>query len=487
MVKYMLDKKIYEIIDKVNKKYDNSSDITSRIIKIKNKEFGYIFLESTASDEKIGNIILENINNNKIHFYTDIYKYFKNNLKGAKINEIDNYDDLYYHLSSGYLCIITNNTKKVIAIETKANLDRSISESTTESVVRGAKDAFNENFNVNIGLVRKRLKDSNLIVHEEKIGTRTKTKVGIMYLKDVALINNVNKIINKIKEIDIDGILDSGYIRDYLIKDTKSVFPLVVSTEKPDLVVQNLLEGKIGILVENSPFIILLPVTIMDFFTPTEDNYQKAINVSFSKIIRLIAFILTIVTPAIYIAITTYNIQIIPNELLTSIAIQREGVPFATAFEVIILLLTFEILRESDVRLPETLGNSISIVGVLVLGDAAVSAGIVSPIVIIVIGLTCITSLLFTDIDMVNAYRYWRILFMIFAIFLGIYGFMIALFIFIIKLSSIETLDVPYLYPFVDNDKNILQNVFQIPRNKKKTRSIKFSKNHYRSGDKNET
>lgn len=308
-----------------------------------------------------------------------------------------------------------------------------------------------------------------------------------MYLKNVALINNVNKIINKIKEIDIDGILDSGYIRDYLIKDTKSVFPLVVSTEKPDLVVQNLLEGKIGILVENSPFIILLPVTIMDFFTPTEDNYQKAINVSFSKIIRLIAFILTIVTPAIYIAITTYNIQIIPNELLTSIAIQREGVPFATAFEVIILLLTFEILRESDVRLPETLGNSISIVGVLVLGDAAVSAGIVSPIVIIVIGLTCITSLLFTDIDMVNAYRYWRILFMIFAIFLGIYGFMIALFIFIIKLSSIETLDVPYLYPFVDNDKNILQNVFQIPRNKKKTRSSKFSKNHYRSGDKNET
>lgn len=482
----MLDKKINQIIEKVNQINNYSSDITNRTIKVKGKEIGYIFLESTASDEKIGNIILENINLSKIHIYTNIYNYLKNNLKGAKINEITTYDDLFYHLASGYLCILTNNTKKIIAIETKANLDRSISESTTESVVRGSKDAFNENYNANIGLIRKRLKDSNLIIAEQKVGKRTKTKIGVMYLQDVAKIDNVNKIINKIKTIDIDGILDSGYIRDYLIKDTKSVFPLVVSTEKPDLVASTLLEGKIAILVENSPFMIILPATLMDFFHPTEDNYQKAINVSFSKVIRLIAFILTIVTPAIYIAITTYNVQVIPNELLTSISIQREGVPFTTAFEVLILLLTFEILRESDVRLPETLGNSISIVGVLVLGDAAVSAGIVSPIVIIVIGLTCITSLLFTDIDMVNAYRYWRLLFMAFAMIMGIYGFMIALFIFIIKLSSLESLDIPYLYPFVDNDKNIFSTLFQLPRTKSIKRSKKLSKNYYRSGDHNE-
>jgi len=249
----MLDKKINQIIEKVNQINNYSSDITSRTIKVKGKEIGYIFLESTASDEKIGNIILENINLSKIHIYTNIYNYLKNNLKGAKINEITTYDDLFYHLASGYLCILTNNTKKIIAIETKASLDRSISESTTESVVRGSKDAFNENYNANIGLIRKRLKDSNLIIAEQKVGKRTKTKIGVMYLQDVAKIDNVNKIINKIKTIDIDGILDSGYIRDYLIKDTKSVFPLVVSTEKPDLVASTLLEGKIAILVENSP------------------------------------------------------------------------------------------------------------------------------------------------------------------------------------------------------------------------------------------
>lgn len=481
----MLDNKIEKIIDTVTKMNNSSSDITSRILNIKNKKIGYIFLDSTASDDKIGNIILENIKKNEIHFYTNIYNYLKNNIKGAKTKEVTTYDDLFYHLASGFICILVNNKRKAFLVETKANLDRSITDSTTESIIRGAKDSFNENFNANIGLIRKRLKDKNFIVSESKVGKRSLTKVGVMYVKDIAKKENVDKIINKIKNINIDAILDSGYIRDFLIKDTKNVFPMVISTEKPDLVTQNLLEGKIAILVENSPFVIILPATLLDFFKPIEDNYEKAINVSFSKIVRLLAFVITIITPAIYIAITTYNMQIIPNELLISLAVQREGVPFTTAFEVILLLTAFEILREGDIRMPETFGNSISIVGVLVLGDAAVSAGIVSPIVIIVIGMTSITSLLFTDIDMVNAYRYWRIIFMLFSMILGIYGFMIASFIFIIKLASLTSLNVPYLYPLVSNDKNIASSIVQLPKDKIKRRSPKLTNNIFRS-DNNE-
>ena len=294
----------------------------------------------------------------------------------------------------------------------------------------------------------------------------------------------MKKIKNKIEKIDIDGIIDSGYIRDYLESKQKTSFPLTISTERPDLVVQNLLNGKIAIAVENSPVVLIVPACLDDFLKSSEDYYQKASNATFSRILRYIAFFISILTPALYIALMTFNQEMIPDQLLISLAGQRNQVPFPTFIEVLIFIITFEILREADIRSPSVSGASMSIVGALVLGDAAVTAGIVSPIVIIVVAITSICELVFSDIDMCNAIRQWRLIFIFSTIFTGIIGIFVAALILIIKLADIQNYGVPYLIPFSPINKNIIKDsIILSPITKRNTRPNYISDNKKKAGD----
>lgn len=452
-----IDKNINTILKTIEEKYGKSSDIVSRKIKVSRKEIMYIYLESVSSDDKISDFLMKDlssyIKNNKISLFDNLFKSLQNTIFNSHLKTIDNYEDIYYYLASGYTVIFINGEKKAIAIETKNELDRGVTESTSESVIRGPKDSFTENNAINLGLIRKRIKDPNLWFDETVIGKRTKTKVTIAFINDIVDKKNVKQIKQKLQNIDIDGILDGGSIRELIMTKQKSSFPKFKSTERPDLACKSLLEGKIVILIENSPFILITPGLFVDFLHSAEDEYQKSINTNFTRILRTIAFILTIVTPGFYIAITTFNQQMIPNELLISLSIQREGVPFPTAFEIIILITTFEILRESDIRIPNAMGSAIGIVGALVLGDAAVSAGIISPIVVIIVAITAICGLLYTDIDFVNATRLWRFIFILFSIICGLIGFVIAGIIFITKLCSLEIQGVPYLAPIAPFDR----------------------------------
>lgn len=445
-----INKDIEKLIDEIKKDNNNSCDINSRILKVKNKKIGYIFLESVSSDDKISNFLMKSLNkdNYKRNLFENIFNELQNTIYNSKMRIINDYNEIFYYLSSGFTCILVDGFNKIITVETKMKLDRGVQEATTEAIVRGPKDGFSENYMINIGLIRKRIKDTNLLFEELKIGRRTKTKVSITYLKDIVKEDKIKKIKEKLEKMDVDGLIDSGPIRDYLSKKNKSVFPKIISTERPDLCTQAILNGKIVIIVENSPFALIIPGLLVDIFHVSEDNYQEPANVTITRILKFLGFIITLLTPAIYIAITTYNFQVIPNNLLTSIAIQRQGVPFPTAIEVLTMLITFEILRESDIRMPNQMGAAVSIVGALVLGEAAVSAGIVSPIVVIVIALTSVSGLIFTDIDVVNAIRIWRFIFVISATLLGLIGLLIAVIMFITKLASIEYLDTPYLSPF---------------------------------------
>lgn len=485
-----IDRNINKVFKKINDMNGNSPDITTRTINFGYKKIGYIYMESVSSDDKISNFLVKSITklpkpNLLDNFFTNLYDLLENNIANSKIKTINNYDEMFFYLSSGFTIVVVSGFNKAIVFETKETLDRGIVEPSTEVSIRGPKDSFTENYNKNIGLIRKRIKDPNLWFKEFTIGRRTKTKVSVGYIKDIAKEENVKRIIKKITSIDIDGILDSGYIRDFLTNDERSSFPTIISTERPDLVSASLLEGKIVIVVENTPFCLVMPGLLTNFIHTPEDNYQKAINTSLTRILRFLAMIITIMAPALYVALTTFNPEVIPDTLLISLAIQRSGVPFPTAFAVIILMTTFEILRESDMRLPETMGTSISIVGALVLGDAAVNAGIVSPIVVIVVATTSITGLLFTDMDIVNAFRWWRVLFLLFSATLGLIGFVVALIIFIIKLCSIETLDVPYLTPLSPLYPHFLrENFTTVPRNKVKTRPQYLAqKNFKKVGD----
>ena len=488
-----ISKKIDKVFEKIQELNGNSPDITTREINIGFKKVGYIYLESVSSDDKISDFLVKSITKLKRtnfldNFFTNLYQELKNNIANSKLKVIDNYDDMFYYLSSGFTIVLVNGFSKAIALETRETLDRGVTEPTTETSIRGPKDSLTENYNKNIGLIRKRIKDPNLWFKEFKIGRRTKTKVGIGYINDIVDKDKVNKVIEKVKNIDIDGVLDSGYIRDFLTNDERSSFPTVISTERPDLVSSALLEGKIVIIVENTPFALIMPGVLANFIHSPEDNYQKAINVSLTRILRFIAMIITVMAPGLYIALTTFNQEIIPDTLLISLAIQRAGVPFPTSFAVIILMATFEILRESDMRLPETMGTSISIVGALVLGDAAVNAGIVSPIVVIVVAITSVTGLLFSDMDIVNAFRWWRFVFILFSTVMGAIGFIVALIIFITKLCSIEVLDVPYLTTFSPlYTKSIKESIINLPRNKAKIRPLYLGNQDItRVGDNNE-
>ena len=444
-----IEKNAKKIVQKVKKLYGNSPDVNSRIINIKGKNVGIIFLESSSQASTVSDFIIKGTlytKENK-NIFQNIFEALKNNLFNSQLFIINDFNEFPYYLSSGFTIITVDDSDKAIVMETRAQLDRGVTESSSEPILRGSKDSFTESHSKNLGLIRKRIKDPNLWFDELKLGRRTKTRISIAYINGIADPQKFKKIKERLNKIDIDGVLDSGNIRDYLIKQ-KSIFPQIHSTERPDVVSQALLEGKIVIFVENCPFTLILPTVFIDYLHTSEDEYQKAENITFTRVLRVIALIITVFTPAIYIAITTYDQNTIPDKLLISLAIQREGVPFPTTFEIILLTAIFEILRESDIRSPNSMSAAMSIVGALVLGQAAVDAGIVSPITVIVVAFTSICSLIFTDIDFMNGIRAWRFIFILAASFLGIIGILSFAIIWLIKLASLENLNTSFLAPF---------------------------------------
>lgn len=486
-----IDTKIEKIFNYINEINGNSCDITTRTIKIGQKNVGYIFLESVSSDDKISDFLVKglsfDVKTTKFNLFEKLFEDLKNTISNSKLSVIKTYEDMFYYLASGYTAIVVEDTPKCIVVETKNKLDRGVVEATTEAIVRGPKDSFTENYSTNIGLIRKRIKDPNLWFKEVIIGTRTKTKVAIAYLNDVVEKKKIDGIIKRLENINIDSVLDSGYLREFLTKDNFVDFPKMISSERPDLACSSILNGKVVIMVENSPFVLIIPGLFVDFFHSAEDNYQLPLNVTVTRILRFVGFFITILTPALYIALTTFDIKLIPSKLLISLATQRQGVPFPTTVEVLILLIAFEILRECDLRMPKQMGASVSIVGALVLGDAAVAAGIVSPIAVIIVALTSIGGLLFSDIDVINSIRLWRLIFIIAATTLGLIGVVTAGIILITRLASLEVLGISYLAPFSPlNIEGLRYGLIKFPSSLLKKRPLYLQpKDKIRAGDDN--
>lgn len=434
-----------ELINKIKDLCGKSDDIIVRNIKINNSDIALVFSEVLSSGDDINDFILKNISklvldNNS----SNLYSLILNTVSSNNVKEIETLDEIIAHIFKGFCIILVEG--KYIAVEMKASLDRGINSTDSEVSIIGPKDSFNENFNTNLGLIRRRLRTNDLYLKTLFIGKSSNTKVGVCYMNSIARKSLVNKVINKLGQINIDGIIDSGYIREKII-DNKSVFPVINITERPDTVSQALLEGKVAIIVDNSPYVMIIPTFFIDFLHTPDDYYQKPINTTFIRIIRLIGFIIAIFLPAYYISITTHNTSSIPITLLTNFTSQRLTVPFPAFVEALLMIISFEILRESDARIPSKMGTSVSILGGLVIGDAAVSAGIVSPIMIIVIAISAISGLIFTSNALTSAIRYYRILLLIISTFFGIYGIFIGLIFLITKLCSITSFGFPYMAP----------------------------------------
>lgn len=471
MVTYMKN----EILEKCG----NSSDITVRTIKVSNNTIEIVYSETLSSSDLITNFILKPISEIVISAKEEkgINSLIKDSLTASSCKEINTSDDAISDIFLGHSIIIINNNY-LISVETKANLDRGIDSASVEVAITGPKDSFTENFNKNLGLIRKRIRNNNLYCKTISLGNESHTKIGICYMNNIADKSLVNKVIAKLGEINNDIIADGGFITEELSKT--NFFPQINQTERPDLVSYSLLEGKVCLIIDNSPTVLIIPTFFIDFFHTPDDYYQKNINTTFVRILRFLAFLIAIFLPGYYISITTYNPTSIPTNLLLNLINQHTTVPFPAFFEILIMIIAFEILRESDIRIPSKVGSSVSILGGLILGDAAVSAGIISPIMIIVVALSSISSLVFSYNSMTNLIRYYRYFVLFLSIFFGIYGLFIGISMLIINLASISSFGFPYTYPFVPFIKDdILDSLIKVERKKKKRNPL-LAKKKYR-------
>ena len=459
-----------KIVSQIKKDFNQISDL--KIKSYKGNLFSniyIIYLQSICSSNKINDYVLKNLS--LLTSFNKNLDNLGNALAGPNIVLNITQKDIEFYLTNGFTLVIFKN--KIYAIETKGELSRNIDTANIEQTIKGPQDGFTENIEANIGQIKRRIKSSNLKNIDLYIGRSTKTKISINYMDNIADLKNLNYILTKLEKIDVDGILDSSIIAHYIDGENKSMFPTIKQTERPDIVVKALLDGKIIIVVDTSPFILILPAYFIDFVNPISDNYTKSINVKFLKFLRLVCFGLSMLTPAIYLSLINYNQETIPTTLLINFATQRINLPFPTIFEALIMLLICEILRESDIRFPSSFGSSISVLGALILGEAAVSAGIVSPIMIIIISLTFISSLLFTELEISNALRNYRFLFLLFAAVLGLYGVFLCTIIFLTNILSIKTINKPYFAPIMPFDKTYFdETVNKMPNKEQQKRSI---------------
>ena len=467
-----------KIINKLKEETNNSSYIVYREKYINNIKIDIIYNEVLTDQDKMSNFIYRSLDHiEKIYQEKELlYDVIKNNISNIKIKEINNYQDICKYLNNGFVILLIEDDYS-LALEVKKNLTRSIEKPMTETTIRGAMDSFTENIETNIGLIKRRLKTNKLWNEDMELGKYTKNKISILTIKGLTDSKIKDNIINKLNSLEIDGVTDTGTLKHLIDNETKTIFPTSITTERPDKVVSSLLRGKTVIIIDNCPFVLIMPVDINDFFLSQDDKDSNYINNSLTRILRYLAFSITVLTPGIYIALTTFNQEMIPLELLTSFASQRSTVPFPAFFEALLMFVSFEILRESDYRIPNVSNSALSIVGALILGESAVNAGIVSPIMIIIVAITAISALVIVEPELSNAIKWYRILFMLGGTTIGIFGIFIVFIIFTTNLCSVNSYGKSFTMPFTPINSDIKNSIIKFPLLKRNKRNKYLTNN----------
>jgi len=399
---------------------------------------------------------------------TVIYDTLKNNgIITSDMSEADSIDAINDAILAGNTALLIDGFSKAIIISTKGFPGRGVQNADTEVVVQGSKEAFSEGMRVNTALIRKRIKDTNLKVYQTIVGEKTKSDVAVMYLKGVVREEILNDVLQRIDKISIDAVLDSGQVEQLIEDDWVSPFPQVQSTERPDKAASAILEGRIVIIVDNSPFVLIVPATMNVFFQSSEDYYGRWEIMSFIRAIRYLAGIMALLLPALYVAITLYHPSMIPLFLSFKIAGERSAVPFSVVGELIIMEIAFEMLKEAGIRLPGPIGGTMGIVGGIIIGSAAVEAGLITPIVVIIVALTEVASFAIPHVSLVAGVRLVKYLILVFAACFGFLGFWIGLLLVMIHMVNLKSFTVPYMFPYVAGDVNnfndMKDSIFRLP------------------------
>jgi spore germination protein KA len=375
------------------------------------------------------------------------------------------FEEIVNGILSGRTAILFEGSPEAILIETAYLHDRTITEPNSELTLRGAREGFIENIQTNMSMIRRKIKSERLKMESITIGDITKTRVEILYLSGIVNPNVLDEVKRRLAEIKLDSVLESGYIEEWLEDTEWSPFPQVQSTERPDVLAANLLEAKVGILVDGTPFALIVPFVFWGGLQSVEDYYERFMYATLMRILRLVLLLFSLTLPSVYVAITTFHPQMMPTNLLLSFASAAEPSPFPALIEALLMEFLFEVLREAGVRLPKQVGSAISIVGALVIGQAAVQAGFISAPMVIVVSVTGIASFTIPRYSFGIAFRVLRFPLLIVSGMFGIIGLSIGLMIILIHLVNLESFGVPYLSPAAPlHSQNLNDVIVRVPR-----------------------
>lgn len=424
-----------------------------------------------VSEEKIDNVTLKNFKKSKEKNLVDFI--YNSLIPQNSVDKVTNFSDVYSAINMGNCMLFVDSLDTAFNLDVKGFKQRNIDSPSNEVVVRGSQEAFVENIRTNTSMIRRLVNNENLVIETLTVGQITKTQVSIGYIKSLANEDLVAEVRYRINNLSVDYLISSGQLEQLIQDSPESLFPQMVATERPDKVSNFLLEGRVIIIVNGSPYVLVAPGVFVDFITSPEDLNLKYQFSNMQKLIRLIAIFLSLLLPGIYIAITNYHQELIPTELLFTIAAARESVPFPTFVEILLMEISFELIREAGLRVPTPLGSTIGIVGALILGEAAVSASLVSPVLIIIIAITGICSFSIPDFSLNFTFRIYRFIYIILGYVAGFLGISVVLFIQLVIMCKLKSFGSPYITPYILNkNKRSISSYFIPPIWKRERTSV---------------
>lgn len=447
-----------KIIDKLLKKLNNSIDIkTHDFLSFQKIKSCLIYIEEICNTEMINQQIIYPVMKYELeeNCAPEIFAQ-KNAISISDSIIISDIDEAVTYILKGYCGMVFENSKNILLLNVQNFQSRTISEPPTSTVLKGPREGFTESVQTNLMLLRKRLINPNFTIEEICVGKYSKTRVCVCYINGIADANLVKKVKDKISQINIDGVIDSYYIQNFIEDKGHSLFKQVGNTEKPDIAVAKMLEGRIVITINGSPVALTLPFIFLEDLQSANDYYySRKMRVAFLRYLRLIGVIIAIFLPGIYVAIQNYHYKLVPLNSLITILNSTQGIPFSPLVEILFITILFEILYEASLRMPRYIGLGLSVVGALILGETAVNAGLVSPPAVMIVALTGVV--LYTVPDQEAQMSMLRLIAILVGGVLGLYGIVICAIFILIFLCSLDSFGVSYLAPFAPLIRNDLQ------------------------------
>jgi len=422
----------------------------------------------------------------------DIYETVKETVFASpETEEQPDVEQFLTFIMSGDVGVVVDGKAMGLLVMARGFPNRGVSGVEIESTIQGPRDAFSEVIRFNTVLIRRRIRDTNLRVKNMRVGRRSQTDIALMYIDDIVRKEILDELVKRIEAIDIDALLDAGMLEQLTEENWLSPFPQAMLTERPDKAAAAIMDGRIAVVVDNSPFVLVVPSVFNSFFSSPEDYYQRFGIMSFTRALRFFATFLAAALPGFYLAMVLFHPEMLPPMLAFKIAGSQTMIPIPTLMEILIMELAFELLREAGLRLPRPIGGAIGIIGGLIVGQAAIQAGLVSPMVVIVMALTGITSFAIPSYQLINGYRLIKFFIIALSATLGLFGFWAAVIVIFIHLASLKSYGVPYLYPFaaggLNNYHDMRDTFFRLPTRRMKKRPIYANpKQGCRMGDNNE-